>query len=114
MSDGEKYDKYIDYYYMYQAKCTIENWFKSKTEEEKNKFLNTLLKNVQFIWYESDDENPINVFTRLNIGKIPLTNSELIKALFLNKSNFEGNANEIRKKNKNENISKKTLLSCIK
>ena len=98
MSDGEKYDKYIDYYYMYQAKCTIENWFKSKTEEEKNKFLNTLLKNVQFIWYESDDENPINVFTRLNIGKIPLTNSELIKALFLNKSNFEGNANEIRKK----------------
>ena len=28
------------------------------------------------------------MFTRLNIGKISLTNAELIKALFLNRSNF--------------------------
>ncbi|MDD4280329.1 MAG: hypothetical protein PHX74_11420, partial [Candidatus Sumerlaeales bacterium] len=30
-----------------------------------------------------------DVFIRLNVGKIPLTNAELIKALFLNRSNFE-------------------------
>lgn len=54
----------------------------------KARFLNTLLNKVQFIWYESDDEDPVKVFTRLNIGKIALTNSELIKALFLNRSNF--------------------------
>lgn len=40
------------------------------------------------IWYETTEENPITVFTRLNIGKISLTNAELIKALFLNGSNF--------------------------
>ena len=34
------------------------------------------------------EDNPITVFTRLNIGKISLTNAELIKALFLNSSNF--------------------------
>ena len=44
---------------------------------------------MRFIWYESVDEDPIKVFTRLNIGKISLTNAELIKALFLNRSNFE-------------------------
>ena len=43
---------------------------------------------MRFIWYKSVDEDPIKVFTRLNIGKISLTNAELIKALFLNRSNF--------------------------
>lgn len=40
---------------------------------------------VQVIWYESTDPDPIKIFTRLNIGKIPLRNAELIKALFLQK-----------------------------
>ena len=53
------------------------------------------LKNkVNFIWYESVDEDPIKVFTRLNIGKIALTSSELIKALFLNRSNFAGKSTD--------------------
>ena len=46
---------------------------------------------VKFIWYEpkpSDNTKAIEIFTRINIGKIPLTNSELIKALFLQKANF--------------------------
>lgn len=34
------------------------------------------------------------MFTRLNIGKIALTNSELIKALFLNRSNFAGKSTD--------------------
>ena len=47
-------------------------------------------KSVKFIWYEpSDNANAIEIFTRINIGKIPLTNSELIKALFLQKANFK-------------------------
>ncbi len=45
--------------------------------------------NVRFIWYESVDENPIEVFTRLNVGKISLTNAELIKALLLSNKNFK-------------------------
>lgn len=50
-----------------------------------------MLNQVKFIWYETHEDNPKEVFTRLNIGKISLTNAELIKALLLNKSNFETN-----------------------
>ena len=32
-----------------------------------------------------DDEDSVNIFTRLNIGKINLTNAELVKALFLSR-----------------------------
>jgi hypothetical protein len=48
------------------------------------------VKNVQVIWYElppSDD--PIEAFTQLNVGKIPLTNAELIRALFIRERNFD-------------------------
>lgn len=85
----------IDYYYILTAKNTIEKWFNNKGEQyDKTLFTKTLLKEVQFIWYESVNEDPIKVFTRLNIGKIGLTNSELIKALFLNRSNFSGDDSE--------------------
>ncbi|MFW5871941.1 MAG: DUF262 domain-containing protein [bacterium] len=78
----------IDYHHICEANLKISKWFEGK-ENYKKEFLETLLKNVKFIWYESVNENPIKVFTRLNIGKISLTNSELIKALFLNRSNFK-------------------------
>lgn len=84
----DKYDDRdnIDFYYMSQARKTAANWFKPNFD--KAAFLEKLKTKVKFIWYESVDEDPIKVFTRLNIGKIALTNSELIKALFLNRSNF--------------------------
>jgi len=41
---------------------------------------------VKVIWFElSDKDNRIDAFTRLNVGKIPLTDDELISALFLRK-----------------------------
>lgn len=77
----------IDFFYMHKAYKTINNFFEAKKNQED--FKNKLLNNVKFIWYEIDEgENPVTVFTRLNMGKIPLTNAELIKALFLNRSNF--------------------------
>lgn len=76
----------IDFFYMHKAYKTIEKFFE---KEDKEQFEKKLLNNVKFIWYEIDEgENPVTVFTRLNMGKIPLTNAELIKALFLNRSNF--------------------------
>lgn len=78
----------IDFYYILNAFNTIKEWFKSRNLD-KNKYENDLLRHVKFIWYESVGEDPIKVFTRLNIGKIGLTNAELIKALFLNQSNFQ-------------------------
>lgn len=78
----------IDYFHIYNTKTTIEEWFKDKCENYKRTFAAKLTDAVKFIWYETDEDNPINVFTRLNIGKISLTNAELIKALIMNSSNF--------------------------
>ena len=50
-----------------------------------------IARNVRVIWYEIGSEEKAtaeDIFTRLNIGKIPLTNAELIKAMFLKESNF--------------------------
>ena len=78
-----------DYFHMSKAYETIIDWFKKNSNEiDLTLFTHTLLQRVQFIWYETEEPNPIKVFTRLNIGKIGLTDSELIKALFLNRSNF--------------------------
>ena len=99
-------EKYIDYFHICEAYAVIGKWFSDKDGNTKLNFINTLLndedagKNVKVIWYEVDDTtNQIEIFTRLNMGKIPLTNAELIKALFLKSSNFNGKVNdEIRLK----------------
>ena len=96
-------DNKADLYYLTKAYCVIKNWFE-ENKIKKPKFCETLLdeekgdksNNIRFIWYESVDEDPIKVFTRLNIGKISLTNAELIKALFLNRTNFAKERNAIR------------------
>lgn len=90
----EKEKNNIDFYHIYLAVTVIRKWLKEKMDEkkideEKRKlFQDILLDRVKFIWYETE-EDPKEVFARLNIGKISLTNAELIKALLLNKSNFD-------------------------
>ena len=87
----------IDFYHIYQAVSVIGRWLNEKFDEKGKKFFQDILLNrVKFIWYETE-EDPKEVFARLNIGKISLTNAELIKALLLNKSNFGGsNDDKIR------------------
>lgn len=85
--DENKKDNNIDYYHICQSKQTVASWLDNDVIDKEG-FKETILNKVKFIWYESVDEDPIKVFTRLNIGKISLTNAELIKALFLNRSNF--------------------------
>lgn len=82
----------IDFYYMHEAYKTIDTWFNSREEDtsfDKNEYRTKLKFHTKVIWYETTEDNAITVFTRLNIGKISLTNAELIKALFLNSSNFK-------------------------
>ena len=84
----EKYEDNIDFFFMYHAYEEIKSWFDNHDDDEKDKFKETLLTDVKFIWYHVASDQEIPVFKRLNIGKIPLTDSELIKALFLNRGNF--------------------------
>lgn len=77
----------IDYYHIFNSYSTIENWFKNN-DNTITDFKKVLLNDVKVIWYEASGDS-IDIFTRINSGKIPLTNAELIKALFLNSSNFK-------------------------
>jgi len=89
VTSGKEFKDYIDYFYMKQAYNTIHQWAcKQGTNFNNNEFQSKFIHRTRVIWYETVDEDPIKVFTRLNIGKISLTNAELIKALFLNRSNF--------------------------
>ena len=81
----------VDYFHIFQAYSTIKNWFSQK-QNIINDFEASLLNSTKIIWYEVNEEvDSRDIFTRLNIGKIPLTNAELVKALFLFRDNFEGN-----------------------
>lgn len=82
----------IDFFHIMNAYKTIQYWVVTKGNElDNNKFQSVFLNETKVIWYEveeSGNNKSVDIFTRLNIGKIPLTNSELIKALFLMKGNF--------------------------
>jgi len=85
----------IDYYHMDMCSIYVEKWFSEHHGAEdiiKLILISADQKNVSVIWYEVDAatdsnnqniDNQIDVFKRLNIGKIPLTDSELIKAFLL-------------------------------
>ena len=90
----------IDYFYICKAYDAITRWFSNKQGPAKVDFLNSILRNeesgnnVKVIWYEIDQTlDPIDIFTRINMGKIPLTNAELVKALFMKNENFSGDLN---------------------
>ena len=83
----------IDFYHISNAYKTICDWF-SNPSFNINDFESKFKFNSKVIWYESAEYEPIAIFTRINIGKIPLTNAELIKALFLNSSNFDKKKND--------------------
>ncbi len=80
----------VDFWFICNAYETIEAWFQEKgklsvTMTNINKFFS---ENVKIIWYEVEEsEDAIALFTRLNIGKIPLTSAELVKSMFLSNKN---------------------------
>lgn len=87
----------IDFHHMWAAYQAIEEWFAEhlKRDHTLKAKLYTLLvspdpepgdrgQNVRVIWYELDRlDDPVQVFVRLNVGRIPLTSAELIRALLL-------------------------------
>lgn len=86
--DLSKENDNIDFWFISNAYKTIEEWFNQgnpyQIANRRYKFLSFLDDYVKIIWYEvGENEDAISLFTRLNIGKIPLTNAELVKAMFL-------------------------------
>lgn len=97
-SDSDKANSNIDFFHIVEAYQCIAKWF----EEEKHrgakiKLIPILMddngpgkRNVRFIQYEIEEGvNPIEVFIRLNVGKIALTDAELIKALLLQSDKYK-------------------------
>lgn len=86
--DADRRYENIDFFHMHAAYQTIRAWFERYQVNQRqlmaDKLFAYLHERVQVIWYEADASvDPVALFTRLNIGRIPLTNAELIRALLL-------------------------------
>ncbi|BDS12778.1 DUF262 domain-containing HNH endonuclease family protein [Aureispira anguillae] len=94
VKDEDLCDKNPDYHYISTAYNTIDAWIKKTKNIKPNittKLFDAIAESLEFIWYEvvtSQYVDAIDIFTRINIGKIPLTNAELVKAVFLSKNNL--------------------------
>lgn len=93
--DVSRKEENIDFWFISSAYESIEEWFSERDRKSTltniNKYFDEL---VRVIWYEvGENEDAISLFTRLNIGKIPLTSAELVKAMFLSNS-YKGKVSE--------------------
>lgn len=81
----------IDFFHIFGALETIEAWFGERQNEPLAaiELFRALSKTVYVIWYEAPDTAAFDsrtLFTRLNVGRIPLTDAELVKALLLSRA----------------------------
>ncbi len=91
--DLDRSSENVDFYHICEAWRATEDWLKGRDSLHALKLLQHLLyddeagRNVKFIWYElAPEDDAVAAFTRLNVGKIPLTETELIRALFLRRA----------------------------
>ena len=111
--DPEKSEENIDFFFVNQAYNTIKNWFNEDTKKCED-FLEQIEKYVKIIWYEPEEEiSGEELFTRLNIGRIPLTNSELIRALFLSRNNGVTHEKQLEISTEWDKIEKKLRSSAF-
>lgn len=86
-------DDNIDFFHLHAAYTCIQAWFEQKgptplkRQEIADDVFRYLCKRVRVIWYEAPKGlDSTTLFTRLNVGRIPLTDAELFKALLLSRS----------------------------
>lgn len=88
--DPDRSHSNIDYFHIFGAYECICTWFRNhghRRQHVANKFYGYLFESVRVIWYEAPHElDSTTLFTRLNVGRIPLTDAELVKALLLSRS----------------------------
>ncbi|MDR6906419.1 hypothetical protein J2X63_002105 [Agromyces sp. 3263] len=79
----------IDFHHIFAAYAYIDRWFDQFDHRKQwaaNRFYDYLFESVRVIWYEAPKElDSIELFTRLNVGRIPLSDAELVKAQLLAK-----------------------------
>lgn len=93
----EEANSNVDFFHLYQAFETIRNWFADKSNFV-NDIESALLNRTKVIWFQlAKGDNPVDAFTRLNVGKIPLTDDELIRALFLKRGDGDDSEEEAKK-----------------
>lgn len=86
---AEESQSNIDFFHIFGACQCIREWFEIKDNPtlEAINFYKYLSESVYVIWYEAPSEvDSTTLFTRLNVGRIPLTDAELVKALVLTRS----------------------------
>lgn len=111
--DESEKDQNIDFYHMDVVYNKIKKWFEEVKHSFKEdhqsidaqqlcKWMKDYFdKHVEVIWYQvGQEEDSIQLFTRLNRGRIPLTDAELVKALLLqenpgDQSKSEGETREV-------------------
>lgn len=91
--DPARAGRNIDFFHLYNAYACIGKWFEQKgpTPLKRQKVADDvfryLCEGVRVIWYEAPQGlDSTTLFTRLNVGRIPLTDAELFKALLLSRS----------------------------
>lgn len=105
-ADEQMSEENIDFHYIYMAyqhiSAVFSKWAKDlcendDVEKQKNKMTELRLsftellerrkeeKSIQVIWYEVEQNKQDETFRNLNSSKIDLTNTDLIKALLLNR-----------------------------
>lgn len=78
LAESETAEQNIDFHHMAGCFKAIRDWFASQHPEiDRKAFRELVLNRVKFIWCEPEEKDPVAVFKRLNIGRIPLTNADL-------------------------------------
>ena len=100
--DPSRSHENIDFYHFHQANSAIHRWFQRHGDEHRQSYiagnlLKFLYESVRIIWYQvpSTTQNVRAIFTRLNVGRIPLTDAELIRAALLSSITVSDRAREI-------------------
>lgn len=88
VADYKQFDN-VDIYHFFIVSCYLIRWMEVNLEQPnvRNSFIEKFTESVKVIWYSLEASQNhvdiIKVFLNNNKGKISLTSSELIKALFV-------------------------------
>jgi hypothetical protein len=84
--NADDHTRNIDFFHIFTAYECIREWFERQGNplQAAIDFYTSMSKFVQVIWYEAPNQmDSKELFRRLNVGRIPLTDAELVKALLL-------------------------------